>query len=151
MRRAKARRIISKAKKMKIIILKVIGSVSLTLGVLGAFLPLLPSTCFILLATWAFSKSSPQFHAWLYYRSPFSVSIQNWQQQRVVSKKVKVMAMLSLVSSFALTAMFVSNGVVLLALGLGMVTLLAFLLTRASEVNNQVRNLHSYELHQRAN
>jgi uncharacterized membrane protein YbaN (DUF454 family) len=123
---------------MKYIILKLLGGVSLTLGVLGAFLPLLPSTCFILLATWAFSKSSPQFHGWLYCRSPFSISIQNWQQHRVIPKKAKLMALLSLVSSFGLSAMFVSNGIVLITLGLGMMLLLAYLLTRSSDVESQL-------------
>ena len=82
-RRVNARYIV-KVNMMKVFILKLIGGVSLTLGVPGAFLPLLPSTCFILLATWAFSKSSPQFHNWLCYRSPFSDSIQNWQQHRTI-------------------------------------------------------------------
>ncbi len=136
---------------MKNLILKVIGGISLMLGVLGAFLPLLPSTCFILLATWAFSKSSPRFHDWLYYDSPFSISIQNWQQHRTVPNKVKMIATLSLVSSFALTAMFVSNVVVLMSLGLAMVTLLAYLLTRSSEVDEQLKNLHSYELRRLVN
>lgn len=123
---------------MKNFILKFVGGVSLTLGVLGAFLPLLPSTCFILLATWAFSKSSPRFHDWLYYRSPFSTSIQSWKQYRVVPKKVKMMATLSLLTSFVLTSMFVSNAVILVSLGLGMVTLLVYLLTRSSEVDRQL-------------
>jgi uncharacterized membrane protein YbaN (DUF454 family) len=130
---------------MKNFILKLIGGVSLTLGVLGAFLPLLPSTCFILLATWAFSKS-PRFHGWLYYRSPFSTSIQNWQQHRVVPKKVKMMAVLSLVTSFALTAMFVPNTVILASLGLGMVALLAYLLTRLSEIDDQL-GIHTITNH----
>ncbi len=118
---------------MKIIALKIIGSISLTLGVLGVFLPLLPSTCFILLSTWAFSKSSPKFHQWLYYHSRFSKTIQDWQQYRMVPRKVKIIATLSLVSSFAITAALMPNPVLLLALGVGMIMLLGFLLTRADE------------------
>jgi uncharacterized protein len=136
---------------MKNFILKLIGGVSLALGVVGAFLPLLPSTCFILLATWAFSKSSPNFHEWLYYRSPFSDSIQNWHQHRVIPNKVKGVATVSLVTSFVLTVMIVSNEVLLVSLGLGMVSLLAYLLTRPSGVDDHFKKLHSRESHQLVN
>ena len=137
---------------MKNLILKSIGGISLVLGVLGVFLPLLPSTCFILLATWAFSKSSPQFHGWLTQRSPFSSSIKNWQQHRTVPKKAKVAATLSLVTSFVITSLFVTNEIVLIALSLGMIALLAYLLTRESEIDLdlKVKYLHTDESHQRA-
>ncbi|MFK7794038.1 MAG: YbaN family protein [Gammaproteobacteria bacterium] len=136
---------------MKILILKLIGGVSLVLGVLGAFLPLLPSTCFMLLATWAFSKSSPRFHDWLYYHSPFSESIQNWQQHHVIPQKVKVLASASMITSFVITAMIVSNVVVLVLLGVGMIALLAYLLTRPGEVDGQLKKTCSYESHQLIN
>ena len=129
---------------MKNFILKIIGTISLTLGVLGAFLPLLPSTCFILLSTWAFSKSSPRFHAWLYYHSPFSTSIQNWQQHRVIPKRVKVIATLSLITSFSITAFYVSNPALLMSLAVGMAILLVYLLSRSSE---SLQSRESIELH----
>jgi len=72
---------------VKVFILRIVGTLSLALGVVGAFLPLLPSTCFILLSAWSFSKSSPRFHNWLVTQSPFSQSITNWHQHRVVEKK----------------------------------------------------------------
>ena len=118
---------------MKNFFLKLVGSVSLGLGVLGAFLPLLPSTCFVLLAAWAFSQSSPKFYDWLYNKSPFSSSIQNWQQHRVIPVKAKVIITVSLASSYTITAMLVSNAMVLIGLGLGMTILLSYLLTRPSE------------------
>ena len=118
---------------MKNIVLKTIGVVALFMGVLGAVLPLLPSTCFILLAAWAFSKSSPTFHAWLAYRSPFASAIHNWQQHRIIPRKVKWMASLSIMTSFALTAWLVSNPVVIACLAIGMGLLLTYLLTRDSE------------------
>ncbi|MDW3096105.1 MAG: YbaN family protein [Gammaproteobacteria bacterium] len=136
---------------MKNSILKIFGGVSLVLGLLGAIVPLLPSTCFILLATWAFSKSSPKFHSWLTQRSPFSSTIKNWQKHRVVPKQAKVAAGFSLVTSFIITYMFVKNENVLIALGLGMIVLLGYLLTRKSLVNNEIKYSHIDESHQRAN
>ena len=132
---------------MKIFALKLLGAISLSLGVLGAFLPLLPSTCFILLAAWAFNRSSPRFHTWLVRRSPFSQSIYHWQQHRVIPRKVKWFASLSLLTSFTLTAWLVPNPVVITLLATGMVLLLAYLLTRASEVNEAqpVMQLHNHE------
>ena len=118
---------------MKNLMLKTLGSISLLLGVLGVFLPLLPSTCFILLAAWSFNKSSPRFHSWLVNRSPFANSIQNWQRNKSVPRKVKWVATISLASSFAITAWLVPNPILLTALAVGMLGLLAYLLTRPDE------------------
>jgi len=118
---------------MKNLILKLIGGISLALGVIGMFLPLLPSTCFIIMSTWAFSKSSPKFHHWLYYQSPFSKSIQDWQQHRMVPRKAKIIATLSLLTSFVITALMIPNPILLLVLAAGMSALLVFLITRDDE------------------
>ena len=131
---------------MKIFALKTVGYLSLTLGALGAFLPLLPSTCFILLASWAFSKSSPHFHTWLTYRSPFALSIQNWQQHRIVPKKIKWLASVSMLASFTITAWIAANPIVIVSLAIGMTFLLGYLLTRDSEVN-QTMHRHNHELY----
>lgn len=129
---------------MKNIVLKIIGSISLFLGFIGVFLPLLPSTCFILLAAWSFNKSSPRFHSWLVQRSPFANSIQNWQRNKSVPRKVKCVATLSLVSSFAITAWLVPNPVLLTALAVGMFGLLAYLLTRPDEFSSDTEVTSEY-------
>lgn len=120
-----------------------IGSISLGLGIVGALLPLLPSTCFILLATWAFAKSSPTFHRWLYYQSPFSQSIQNWQIHRVIPLKVKWIATASIATSYVFTFILVDNAYVLSGLGIGMITLLIYLHSKASEVRSFQQPIYS--------
>lgn len=129
---------------MKKIMYNTIGGVSLSLGILGAFLPLLPSTCFALLAAWAFAKSSPAFHAWLYHKSPFAKSIQNWQQHRVIPNKVKWIAAVSMTTSILITAMFVENVYVVSGIGIGMLAVLAFLLSKSSKPASTIENQTTY-------
>jgi uncharacterized membrane protein YbaN (DUF454 family) len=114
------------------IIYNIIGGFSLVLGILGAFLPLLPSTCFILVATWAFAKSSPAFHHWLYYQSPFSNSIQDWTTYRVIPAKVKWIATLSIIGSYLITVLLIDNIYIVGGLGIGMAVLLLYLHSKPS-------------------
>ncbi len=65
---------------MKRTILIIIGWLAVVLGTLGVFLPLLPTTPFILLAAWCFARSSPRFHHWLLYRSWFGGYLRHWQK-----------------------------------------------------------------------
>src|SRR5262245_18957804 len=69
---------------------KAMGFVFVGLGVLGAFLPLLPTTPFLLVSLWAFSRSSRRFHQWLYMHPRFGPRLQEWHEQGVVPVKVKV-------------------------------------------------------------
>ena len=131
---------------MKKVIYNTIGGVSLSLGIVGVFLPLLPSTCFILLATWAFAKSSPRFYAWLYYKSPFAQSIQDWQQFKVIPTRIKWIAVISITASYSITILLVDNIYVLYGVGIGLLGLVAYLLSKPSEVQNitcqQISELH---------
>lgn len=117
---------------MRKIIFNLIGSVSLGIGILGVFLPLLPSTCFILLSTWAFAKSSPTFHAWLYYQSPFAQSIQQWHQHRVIPTRVKWIATCSIIMSYSLTVVLIENVYIVSGVGIGLVCLIIYLLSKPS-------------------
>jgi uncharacterized membrane protein YbaN (DUF454 family) len=100
-----------------------------------------------LLASWAFAKSSPAFHAWLYYKSPFSQSIQDWQQHRVIPSRVKWIATLSITMSYSLTVMLVENIYILSGVGIGLLGLISYLLTKPSEVQ-MVTYQQLPELHQ---
>ena len=82
-------------------ILIVIGWIAFGLGILGIFLPLLPTTPFLLLAALCFSKSSDRLHAWL-LRSPFAGQIiRDWQEKKVIPLRAKVTATTLLLPTMA--------------------------------------------------
>ncbi|HBH38974.1 MAG TPA: DUF454 domain-containing protein [Curvibacter sp.] len=64
----------------------------LVLGIVGAFLPVLPTTPFILLSAWAAARSSPRLLSWLEHHTAFGPMIRDWHRGGVVSRKAKWMS-----------------------------------------------------------
>ena len=71
---------------------KPLGFLFLGLGVLGVALPVLPSTPFILLAAWFFARSSERWHKRLLESELFGSMIKNWEQNRCISRRTKIVA-----------------------------------------------------------
>lgn len=69
-----------------------LGWLFFALGGLGALLPVLPTTPFMLLALWAFAKSSRRFHDWLYHHRLFGPPLQQWRRHRVIPLPAKFMS-----------------------------------------------------------
>lgn len=83
-----------------------LGFASLALGIAGLFLPLLPTTPFLLLAALGFSRSSPKFHAWLVNHRTFGPPILAWEENRAISRKGKIAATLAIALTPPLTLLF---------------------------------------------
>ena len=118
--------------RAKRIILIVGGLVSLALGGLGIFVPLLPTTPFVLVAAFAFANSSEELHQWLLDHNVFGPLIDNWRRHRTISRTAKVMSVLSMVAVLVIS-WFV--GVTMLIIAVQVVVLgcvAAFILTRPS-------------------
>ncbi len=73
-------------------LLAFLGVVSLALGVAGIFLPLLPTTPFLLLAAWLFVRSSPRLYAWLMNHPQLGEYIRNFRENRAIPLRVKVVS-----------------------------------------------------------
>jgi uncharacterized membrane protein YbaN (DUF454 family) len=77
-----------------------LGFVFVGIGIAGLILPGLPGAPFLLLAAWAFSRSSKRFHDWLIYHPWLGGPIRAWIQYRAVPKKAKIAAVLVMAASF---------------------------------------------------
>ncbi len=88
-----------------------IGILSLSLGYVGIVVPGLPTTVFILIAAWAFSKCSTKFTYWIENHRLFGPMVLNWQQYRGLSRRAKKVAILTIIPTFAFT-IFVSFSII---------------------------------------
>lgn len=73
-----------------------LGWASVALGALGAFLPVMPTVPFLLLAVWAFSRSSPELRNQILNNPKFGPQIRAWQERGVVSNPAKAWAVLTM-------------------------------------------------------
>jgi len=78
------------------------GAVALLLGALGAVVPGLPTTPFVLLAAACFVRASPRAHRWLLRNRTFGPMLREWDAHRSVSRRVKRVGL----TAMALTAGF---------------------------------------------
>ncbi len=70
------------------------------LGSVGAVLPLLPTTPFLLLAVYCASRSSPALHAWLYSHPRFGPLLRDWRDHRAIRPRAKATALVLVAASW---------------------------------------------------
>lgn len=70
-------------------LLLLLACLSLATGVIGIFVPGLPTTVFLLIAAWAAARSSPRLHRWLLNHRVFGKLIADWQAGGCVSRRSK--------------------------------------------------------------
>ena len=80
-----------------------IGLASLAIGAAGAVLPLLTATPFLLLAAYAFARSSPRLHAWLLDHPSFGPIIDDWRRYRAIARRTKIVALVVIGATLAIS------------------------------------------------
>lgn len=79
------------------------GALAVATAIAGVFLPILPTTPFLLLASYCFMRSSPEWHRWLLNHPWLGPFLWDWEQRRGVRRSVKVLAVATVVLVFGAT------------------------------------------------
>lgn len=112
------------------------GWVSLILGLIGLFLPIVPTTPFLLLTAFCFARGSERFYIWLLTNKYFGSYIRAWRNNEGVPLKVKVYALALLWYVLIMSAIFVvplwSIRILFLLVGAGVTIYIVRLPTRRS-------------------
>ena len=82
------------------------GHVSTFLGVLGIFLPLLPTTPFLLLSAFLYARSSEKFHSWLVNHKHLGGFIRNYTEKKGIPLQAKITAIIMIWLTIGLSAVF---------------------------------------------
>lgn len=102
----------------------------LILAIIGIFLPGLPTVPFLLLAAWFSARSSPRLHQWLHRHPIFGKLLTDWETNKSISRKSKIIAVLMLMLSYALMLVRVENSWILISVGLLFLFVAVFLVSR---------------------
>ena len=105
-------------------LLIIAGWLSLVIGIIGAFLPLIPTVPLVLLSAACFARSSPRFHAWLINHPKFGPIIEQYKQGQGIPKSVKIRIIVLMALSMGLSAYLVNRfwasvGLAVIGLGVG--------------------------------
>ncbi|HSK42150.1 MAG TPA: YbaN family protein [Arenibaculum sp.] len=86
------------------------GWIMVVLGVIGVFLPVVPTAPFVIVAAWAFSRSSQRFHDWLYMHPRLGPPLRAWRSHRVIPWHAKALSIGGMWGSLGLVIAFIAEG-----------------------------------------
>ena len=95
--------------KVKHYLLISLGWFFILLGAIGAVLPLLPTTPFLILALACFAESSPRFHRMLLAHKWFGPPLAQWEKTKTIRRKIKLKVMILIVATFSISIFILSG------------------------------------------
>jgi uncharacterized membrane protein YbaN (DUF454 family) len=109
---------------------RIAGTISVGVGIFNAFVPLLPTTVFLLIGLWAYGKGAPELRAKLLAHPRFGPSLQLWQQRRAIRRSAKGRAIASIAAGYVFTLVLAGFGTATVLIGVGLGVLSVYLWTR---------------------
>lgn len=108
----------------------ILGGLSVALAVIGVVLPVLPTVPLLLLAAFAFARSSERLHRWILEHRTFGPPIRDWQAHGRIPRRVKRLAVLSMAVGFGVAMMAGLPAYALIAQAVLLCAVATFILTR---------------------
>jgi uncharacterized membrane protein YbaN (DUF454 family) len=114
-----------------------LGIFMLAIGIVGVWLPLIPTTGPVLLAAWCFARSSERFDQWMLNHRVFGPIVRDWRSGAGFTVRAKVIAVIALAVTFGVSIWFVrSNLAVVIGLVVLALALAVFIVSRPTKPRN---------------
>ena len=123
---------------MKRIFLLYFGWLCVGLAFIGILLPGIPTTPFLILALWAFAKSSKKFHKWLLEHKRFGPILRNWESHKVVPKKAKILMVILQITAVIMIHYSLNNLLITLSLAVLLIFVAWYVITLPSYLPNEL-------------
>lgn len=107
-----------------------LGWTSVALGFAGIVLPILPTTPFLILAAFAFSRSSPRLRQWLVEHDIFGGPIRDWEDKGAIRPRYKIMACTAMILVLGISLLSGFGGMVIVIQLIALGGAAAFILSR---------------------
>ena len=78
------------------------GWLMVALGFIGAMLPVMPTTIFLIMAVGCFARSSPRFERWLLEHPQFGRPLRQWREEGAISRKGRRMAFAGMAAGYVI-------------------------------------------------
>ena len=123
---------------MKRIFLLSLGWLCVGLAFLGIFVPGIPTTPFLIVALWAFAKSSKKFHTWLINHKRFGPILRNWESHKVVPKNAKIIMVIMQISAVVIIQYTLNNVFITISLAVLLIFVAWYVIRLPSTVYNEL-------------
>lgn len=124
---------------MKRTILISLGLLCVGLGFVGVFVPGIPTTIFLIIALWAFTKSSEKLRHWLLNHKRFGPILNNWQEHKVVPRRAKILMVVLMSLAVVLFYYSLQNLYLTIGLIIVLVSVAIYVISLPSKISE---NLH---------
>ena len=114
-------------------LLVILGWFFTLLGFMGVILPILPTTPFLIVALVLFSKSSPRFHQMLLNNRWFGPTLQQWEDNKTLSRKTKYKAFILIIITFSISVGIIDKNFQLQLFLVGLAIVLLIFIWRIKE------------------